>query len=1230
MLITGTAGQKEWGIIIPEKKKLIMPWISADSKIWEQEDGSVIDVYGNVMTMDERIQITEAHKSMPVSQNIKEIVYTINGHVITIILSPTGSGKTTGIPAEMMQMYDRIVVTQPRVIAAMSNAARVSQVLLADTWNPNYSLWVNVGYRTWKWSSSRYASRLSFNTDGLEVMRQSISGQYPDVLFVDEVHGFSIPTEILLHMIRTQKNMKIVLMSATLDPKIFQHYFKDVSRNIPVIQLEGRTYPIEKQLDGQNYEEFIQSQFDQWKNILLFREWKKEIEEEIRKFKKLLHSEQVYGLHAETDIALQKYLVAGNKTGKPRLIIATEVARESITIPDVNVVVTLWKHKRVTTNEFWIWELHREDASQAEILQEIWRCGRTLPGVALRENDIPFEKLPEYPTPPIERVMIDRYILIMLAQGFDIRQENKKAKFKWERLFIHEIPADLLDISYERLFQIGAIDQKDNITDLWMHLLNFPLDVYNARILQESIERRCSAKTMIMAAILEKKWFVSKDPLKWQKIKLSNKNDSDLFWLVDLYELCTARKLPTSKIQQLTSLWVDQEQLEHFVAAWEQVMLFECVDLGCIGIKNKKVGEVYYLVQELEERMRRIGVYPTDEGSIDDIKISLLAWNMFNIFEYNEKTKKFTNTEHKRTKDILEFKAWDVSQMKLENGKMYIGIPFIIGSEDEEKSSFNLLTYLTSIDDGHISDLEVSIRKNKREYIPISWSIEDSERVYWNFMEGYGKKKFADAVGAQEYYTRYWLVDYLIGYNQWVKKYLKWKSADEVSLFRELLSKHIELHLPDIAYRFDPSNILLTQKKFKDDTVIMDSFFESKDPIVIAWLDGKWVEQLQKRLIAATSKAPKNRDLSWIASPEATKKEENYEVIALRKRYESMVRGYDGVKQQKFRRKARLTFIDEIIWTLKMYSTEYNLLIILEEVLKREPDSEIHTLLKDIKLAYKRKNSLDKQVSLQRYYYRAIETCFHMFEVKRLWLTKPERERFVWIMKLIRVKMSQQDVELKKTDSEKPVTFTTVYKSNGLKMDNKLRLRTFLKDIGSDIQQKRRRQARSFFNFIAFPMLTDFLKISDEVKRLRDTYNLAHIPTAFQIKSYLETMFQKLYEPEYYKTMIAPKIPKLVQDLVRDNVSQKRRWFDAILLDFISTLSVAHNIEHKKAYETYIEYVEKLEHLEVYATVIKESLSETEDVEFIRLKIAEVERIKEEIDILRVDLEKKGYLKSAL
>jgi HrpA-like RNA helicase len=1182
------------------------------------------------MSWDERVQILDAHKSMPVSQNIKEIVYTINGHIITIILSPTGSGKTTGIPAEMMQMYDKIVVTQPRVIAAMSNAARVSQVLLADTWNPNYSLWVNVGYRTWKWSSSRYASKLSFNTDGLEVMRQSISGQFPDLLFVDEVHGFSIPTEILLHMIRTQKNMKIVLMSATLDPKIFQHYFKDVSRNIPVIQLEGRTYPIEKQLDGQNYEEFIQSQFDQWKNILLFREWKKEIEEEIRKFKKLLHSEQVYWLHAETDLALQKYLVSGNKTGKPRLIIATEVARESITIPDVNVVVTLWKHKRVTTNVFWIWELHRENASQAEILQEIWRCWRTLPGVALRENDVPFEKLPEYPTPPIERVMIDRYILIMLAQGFDIRQENKKAKLKGERLFIHEIPADLLDISYERLFQIGAIDQRDEITDLWMHLLNFPLDVYNARILQESIERRCSAKTMIMAAILEKKWFVSKDPLKWQKIKLSNKNDSDLFWLVDLYELCTARKLPISKIQQLTSLWVDKEQLEHFVAAWEQVMLFECVDLGCIGIKNKKVGEVYYLVQELEERMRRIGVYPTDEGSIDNIKVSLLAWNMFNIFEYDEKTKKFINTEHKRTKDVLEFKAGDVSQMKLENGKMYIGIPFIIGSEDEEKADFNLLTYLTSIDDGHISDLEVSIRENKREYIPISWSIEDSERVYWNFMEGYGKKKFADAVGAQEYYTRYWLVDYLIGYNQWVKKYLKWKSADEVSLFRELLSKHIQNHLPDIAYRFDPKNVLLAQKKFKDDTVIMDSFFESKDTIVVAWIEWKWVHELQKRLIVATSKATKSRDLSWIASPEATRKEINHEVLALRERYARLVKGYDGVKQQKPRKRARLTFIDDITESLKAYSSDYNSLIALEENLKKAPDTEIHWLLRDIKIAYKRKNNLDKQVSLQRYYYRAIETCFHMFDMRKLWLKKPEKDKFQSIVTQTRDEIKQHKVELRKKDDEKPVSFETVFKSRWLTLDHKFRLRNFLKNIGSDNEQKRRRHARSFFDFIVKPLTADFLKVSAEVKRLRDIYELRHIPIGFEIKSHLEQMFQELYEPEYYKTMIAPKIPKLVQDLVRDSVVQRRQWFDAILLDFISTLSVAHNKEHKKSYETYIEYVEKLEHLEVYATVIKESLSETEDVEFIRLKIAEVERIKEEIDILRVELEKKGYLKSAL
>ena len=106
-------------------------------------DGSIVDKYGNSMSRDQRLSIIEASSSLPVNEFREKVLLTIAGNPITIIQAPTGSGKTTQIPKWVAQesgFTKRVIVTQPRRPAAVSNATRVSQELLAEHGDSEYSL----------------------------------------------------------------------------------------------------------------------------------------------------------------------------------------------------------------------------------------------------------------------------------------------------------------------------------------------------------------------------------------------------------------------------------------------------------------------------------------------------------------------------------------------------------------------------------------------------------------------------------------------------------------------------------------------------------------------------------------------------------------------------------------------------------------------------------------------------------------------------------------------------------------------------------------------------------------------------------------------------------------------------------------------------------------------------------------------------------------------------------
>lgn len=864
-------------------------------------DGSIVDKYGNIMPRDQRLAIVEAYSSLPVNEFREQVLRTIAENPITIIQAPTGSGKTTQIPKWMAQESDfnkKIIVTQPRRPAAVSNATRVSQELLAEHGNPDYSLWARVGYRTGLGTSSAHTSPLSFHTDGLELMRQQFGEIFPDVLFMDEVHGFSVPTEFLGMMARerlrkSRNQMKLILMSATLDPEIFKQYYKAIDSDIPVIEIPGRTYPVKEIIeDGENIIGTILDTFAKGKNILVFASGKKEIDGIVMALKdELWVDAPVFPLHRDIPKWEQEYLLT-NDTGKPRIIVATNIAEESITIPYISTVVDLGRHKILSYNYLGIPELWLRNISEANRKQRAGRVGRTHPGEAIWKNHTPPEELESATDSQITRDMLDRYILLWLADGQDLVTLHQNAKKHGESLFFHNVDERLLSISLRRLEQLGAIKvsktankEERKITLFWRDLLRFPVDVYSAAVLMESITTKCSEDMIIAVAIMEKKWFLSKEDA-WKELKHVMSPHGDIFTYINIFKLVTKTKISKKERENLIELGVNPASLQAFEHEDNTYKLYEMIDLSMIGIKKSNIKEIEDLIERLQAVFDGMGIELTSSTDISAKKTALAAWSLHMVFRYDKEKRKFHHREH-LWEDSIGFQAWDISTVHPDEHHLYLGTPFIIAGGKGE-NDLALLTFITAVDEGHIRSVvwrraRLTVRSHSSpqstektstpgeakprevkpgvstqiipegniteklpspkeslpEIILPTLSLDEAIRVYAAGLEIFEHSAetnvFQTSQDAQEYYLKNLLPDWMIGHNLAIRKYLREKTPEEIFIFRQLIGPILEQERSRIRVNSREA----TERSFRFDTVIMETFLESKNPYIVAFREGR-------------------------------------------------------------------------------------------------------------------------------------------------------------------------------------------------------------------------------------------------------------------------------------------------------------------------------------------------------------------------------------------------------
>ena len=502
-------------------------------------------------------------QDLPVNQQRERIAAVIQKHQVVVVCGETGSGKTTQIPKICLSLglgvAGMIGHTQPRRIAARSVAARLSQEL-------DSPLGTIAGYKV------RFSDRLGpdtlikLMTDGIllaETQSDPDLRQY-QVIIIDEAHERSLNIDFLLgylhQLLPRRPELKLIITSATIDPERFSQHFNDA----PIIQVSGRTYPVEIQyrpllsLQEDERDRDLQqaildavdevSRIDRG-DILIFLSGEREIRETTESLRKHHppHTE-ILPLYARLSAAEQNRVFQPHQ--QRRIVLATNVAETSLTVPGIRYVIdpgtariSRYSHRSK------IQRLPVEKISRASADQRAGRCGRVQAGVCLRlyaEEDL--QTRAEFTDPEILRTNLAAVILQMVALKLGEVEDFP---------FLDPPDSRLINDGFKLLFELGAMDQRRRITALGRQLARLPIDPRLGRMILAGRDLGCLREVLIIVSAL-----AIQDPRERplehqqaadQKHQRFREADSDFLSLLRLWEYYheQARHLSKNKLRKL-------------------------------------------------------------------------------------------------------------------------------------------------------------------------------------------------------------------------------------------------------------------------------------------------------------------------------------------------------------------------------------------------------------------------------------------------------------------------------------------------------------------------------------------------------------------------------------------------------------------------------------------------------------------------------------------------------
>ncbi len=439
----------------------------------------------------------EKRIDLPIDPYRSKIVQTINENTVMIIDAETGSGKTTRVCQFLLEETDyEIVVTQPRIIAATSVSQRVADEM-------NCELGSLVGYRTAAYRKDSRGTRCLFATDGLQMVRELTLAKQTIgkgiVLIIDEVHEWNQNIETLVAWVKKALlegvTVKVVLMSADLDHEGLSAFFN----NAPVIKVPGRCFPVTgspKHALGicQKGAVFMVDEVKRFvkegKNTLVFLPGKKDIQKMQLELEEAKVQAVILPLHAELEVKDQQ--LAFQSYSKPKVILSTNIAQTSVTIPDIEAVVDSGLENRIELVNN-VETLVQGTISKVDCNQRAGRAGRVQEGEYVLCNDVGYTDFKAYPVPEIERSLLDQLALRLAGVGLDIV----------DLPFYHQPEPSVLIDAKKVLLDVEAIDAKGAITELGKKINKFPVKVMTARMILEAIKRKCLEPIITIGAIME-------------------------------------------------------------------------------------------------------------------------------------------------------------------------------------------------------------------------------------------------------------------------------------------------------------------------------------------------------------------------------------------------------------------------------------------------------------------------------------------------------------------------------------------------------------------------------------------------------------------------------------------------------------------------------------------------------------------------------------------------------
>jgi len=457
----------------------------------------------------QRVPAVSYPSELPISERRDEILQAIKDHPVVVVAGETGSGKTTQLPKICLEagrgVQGRIGVTQPRRVAALALSRRLAEELGVQ-WGREVGCKIRFSDQT---SAGTYVKMM---TDGVllaEIHSDPLLLKY-DTLIIDEAHERSLNIDFLLGYLRQIRrqhpDLKLIITSATIDTQAFAAAFDQA----PVIEVSGRLFPVEtrywplEELLGEgedlSYTEGAALAVErllaegEGGDALVFMPTERDIRETCQLLEGRLGSRvEILPLFSRLTAAEQQR--AFSLEGRRRVVVATNIAETSLTIPGIRYVVDAGLTRLSRFNpRTQTQRLPIEPISQSSAAQRKGRCGRVAAGICVRlYPEMELQARPYYTPPEIQRTNLAEVILRMLDLGLGQVEEFP---------FLDPPQAQAIRGGYQLLEELGAIDAQRQLTPLGRRMARLPASPTVSRMLLQAQEEGALEEVLVIAAAI--------------------------------------------------------------------------------------------------------------------------------------------------------------------------------------------------------------------------------------------------------------------------------------------------------------------------------------------------------------------------------------------------------------------------------------------------------------------------------------------------------------------------------------------------------------------------------------------------------------------------------------------------------------------------------------------------------------------------------------------------------